>query len=386
MFSFVQPKWSSCLIVLVLLSQVALGQTGGPLPSVEGRYFDVVGTDQRSVSYVNELGTHVVELCSRYLPAGVNDFPQRIFIALRPEDRVDFEGDYQVRQSGRGGVRLDIRWEAGLTQETLCAALVEAYVTRYVIFNYGPRAVTNIRFWAVSALAAESYLSLRPAQQISYIQEFRQSGVPALKPLVRRGLGDAARASSRRVGYWVVACLDQAGFDRYAIGTFLEKAVAGHDISAELENFILRASAESDAPSLEDWWQSRIMELLQVDYAACETMDVSLEWLTQMADLEVYVAEGGELTNLRALWNQRESAALRSILRARSELIRLRLARVNPAYYNAAQSLGALYETVLVGQRKDAFLHAFVTYLSDWEDTKRLHRQVIQALDSAAAP
>lgn len=370
-----------CLVVLPLLPQVGLGQTGGALPSIEGRYFEVVGTDYRSVSYVNELGTHVVEVCSRYLQPSAEDFPQAIFVALRPEDRVEFEGDYLIRRGDRGSVSLDIRWEASLTQETLCRALVEAYAIRYAIFNYGPNAATRVRFWAVSALAAQSYLSLRPAQQVSYIEACRQDGVPALAPLLQLALADAPFGTrSGRLGYWVSMSLQQLGFDRAGVGDFIEKAIAGMDVSVELESLLQPTDVELEKVSLENWWQWQVGELLRLDYEACETMFVSLDWLTQMADFEAYRNAGGELGNLRTLWSQREDAALRSILSARGEIIRLRLQRVNPAYYNAAQSLGALYETVLVAERMDAFIHALVAYLRDWEDTKRLHLQIQELL------
>ena len=160
----------------------------------------------------------------------------------------------------------------------------------------------------------------------------------------------------------------------------MEKAIAGFDVSVELESLLQPTDAEFEKVSLENWWQWQVGELLRLEHEACETMAVSLGWLTQMADFEAYRNAGGELGNLRTLWSQREDEALRSMLSARGEIIRLRLQRVNPAYYNAAQSLGALYETVLVAERMDAFIHALVAYLSDWEDTKRLHLQTDELL------
>jgi hypothetical protein len=382
MWSLAKKLLLRCTLVAALLPQVSLGQERGTLPSIEGRYFEVVGTDYRSVSYVNELGSYVVEVCSRYLQLSASEASPRIFIGLRPEDRVDFEGDYQIRQTSRGGVSLDLRWEAALTQETLCYALVDAHVTRYAIFNYGPHAVDRIRLWAISTLAAQAYLSLRPAQQVSYIQESRKDGVSELRPLLQLNVADAANPPSPRAGYWVAASLAQFGFDRTAMGDLIEKAVAGVDVSAELEQFIQATDADL---TLQDWWQGQVAELMRAESEVYETMEASLEWLTLMVDFEAYRAEGGgELVNLRSLWKLREDEALRSILSARSEIIRLRLDRVNPAYYNAAHSLGVLYETALNGERIDSFIHALVLYLSDWEDTKRLHKQVVEALDVTA--
>jgi hypothetical protein len=82
------------------------------------------------------------------------------------------------------------------------------------------------------------------------------------------------------------------------------------------------------------------------------------------------------------LWTQRDHQALRAILTARCEIIALRLERVNPAYFNSAQSLGALYETALNSNRRFEFIHAFAAYLSDWEDTKQLHDMTDELLDA----
>jgi len=43
-------------LVLGLLPRFGVAQTSETLDFVEGRYFEVVGTDNRSVSFVNTLG------------------------------------------------------------------------------------------------------------------------------------------------------------------------------------------------------------------------------------------------------------------------------------------------------------------------------------------
>ncbi len=85
------------------------------------------------------------------------------------------------------------------------------------------------------------------------------------------------------------------------------------------------------------------------------------------------------------LWTHRADEALRAVLAARQQIIALRLERVNPAYFNAAQSLGALYETTLQTERRFEFIHAFTAYLSDWEDTKRLHEKAHELLVTPVA-
>ena len=374
----------SLCLVLGLLPRFGVAQSSETLDFVEGRYFEVVGTDNRSVSFVNTLGEYVVELCASYLQVGSHEFPQRIFVALRPKEHVEFDGDYQISTGARGQVSLDFRWEASLNLETVCRALTEAYIVRYANFNYGSEASERIRYWAMSALGSQSYLSLRPAQLGQYIQEARQAGLLKLASLLSLewGIGREGELSPRQ-GYWVLYALRQRGLLGSDIGALLERAVAGRDVSATLEVAIQPTDADQQKSTLDAWWQSQMVEYLSQDTEHYESLDASQVWIAELANFDTYRASGGELENLMGLWTQRDNQTLRAILEARREIIVLRMERVNPAYFNSAQSLGALYETALESNHRFEFIHAFTTHLSDWEDTKRLHNKTHKLLDAA---
>jgi hypothetical protein len=373
-------------LVLGLLPLLGVAQRGEKLAFVEGRYFEVVGTDHRSVSFANTLGEHVVELCMSYLRAGRHDFPQRIFVALRPENRVEFDGEYQIQIGARGQVSLDFRWEAALSFETVCRALTEAYIVRYANFNYGPGASDRIRFWAVSALGSQCYLKLRPAQQSQYIEEARESGLLNVSSLLAEDLARGRENGlSPRQGYWVLYALRQRGLRRAEVGALLDQAIAGRDVSVAVGAAIQPTDADQQTITLEAWWQSQMVAYLSQDIEHYENLDVSRAWIEDLANLDAYRASGGELGNLMELWTHRADEALRAVLAARQQIIALRLERVNPAYFNAAQSLGALYETTLQTERRFEFIHAFTAYLSDWEDTKRLHEKAHELLVTPVA-
>ncbi|MDP4880171.1 MAG: hypothetical protein NWR36_09835, partial [Opitutales bacterium] len=69
-------------------------------------------------------------------------------------------------------------------------------------------------------------------------------------------------------------------------------------------------------------------------------------------------------------------------IQARYELIKLRMEIVNPAYFNAARSLGALYETALdESTASHRFMHALVNYLGDLEDAKQLEMTTMSLLE-----
>ena len=371
-------------LVLGLLPRFGVAQTSETLDFVEGRYFEVVGTDNRSVSFVNTLGEHVAELCATYLQVGSHEFRQRIFVALRPVEHVEFDGDYQINTGARGQVSLDFRWEATLKLETVCRALTEAYIVRYANFNYGVEASEHIRYWVMSALGSQSYLSLRPAQQGQYIQEARQAGLLKITSLLSLewGVGREGELSPRQ-GYWVLYAMRQRGILRSDIGALLDRAVAGQDVSDALEVAIQPTDVDQQPSTLDIWWQRQMVQYLSQDTEYYESLDASRVWIAELANFDTYRASGGELENLMGLWTQRDNQTLRAILAARREIIALRMERVNPAYFNSAQSLGALYETALESNRRFEFIHAFTTHLSDWENTKRLHDMTDELLDAS---
>ncbi len=371
-------------LVLGLLPRFGVAQTSETLDFVEGRYFEVVGTDNRSVSFVNTLGEHVAELCATYLQVGSHEFRQRIFVALRPVEHVEFDGDYQINTGARGQVSLDFRWEATLKLETVCRALTEAYIVRYANFNYGVEASEHIRYWVMSALGSQSYLSLRPAQQGQYIQEARQAPLLKVTSLLslKWGLGREGELSPRQ-GYWVLYAMRQRGLLRSDVGVLFDRAVAGMDVSVALELAIQPTDADQQASTLDRWWQRQMADYLAQETEYYESLDASRVWIAELANFDTYRASGGELENLMGLWTQRDNQTLRAILAARREIIALRMERVNPAYFNSAQSLGALYETALESNRRFEFIHAFTTHLSDWENTKRLHDMTDELLDAS---
>jgi len=174
----------------------------------------------------------------------------------------------------------------------------------------------------------------------------------------------------------------QGGLMRSDVAVLLDRAVAGQDVSVALEVAIQPTNTDQQTSSLDTWWQGQMVQYLSQDAEHCESLEASRVWIAELANFDTYRALGGDLKTLMGLWTQRDNQSLRVILTARREIIALRLERVNPAYFNSAQSLGALFETALESNRRFEFIHAFTTYLGDWEDTKRLHEMTDELLDA----
>lgn len=351
--------------------------------SASGTYFEVVGVDQRSVSYVADLGTRLVQSLSRFLEKGGVMFPERIFVTLRPQDAVDFEGSHRIRFVERGGVYLDFHWEAGLELETVCHALTEAYLLRYAIFNYGPTAPEQFPTWVVSALGSQAYLSLRPAMYTAFIRDLERRATPDLAELLETRWperGETANLSNLRDGFWVLVSMRQSGLDRRTITSVMEQAIAGANLHGRLQEMLQPMAPADPKVDLQDWWQMQRNAALAGHQEIREPMATSRQWLEALAGFEGVAVEDSTIKNMRGLWQHRNDPALRTVLTARRELLGLRMTRVNPAYFNAARSLGALMEVVLEADRMHEFVAALTTYLNDWEDAKRLESQIHQAL------
>ena len=372
------------LAFLYLLFFTSSASGDEKLAWLEGRFFDVIGTDNRSVSFVNTLSEHIAKTCRYYLKAGSHDFPRKILVTLRPEERVEFEDSYRIWISSRGQVNLDFCWDESLSFEATSRALAEAYLRHYARFNYGVKADEHIRFWACSALVSQSYLSLRPAQKTNYILEARQSEVLEIETLLSLYWPEAIEKKlNLNQGYWVLQILRESGLTNAELTALLERAIAGENVEARIVK--MRFSENEEEQSIAhfvEWWQSQLSSYLAQEHEFCDTLATSRSWVQEMANFDVYSASTGKLKDLMKLWDCRRDEDLRLVLSARCEIIRLRLDQVNPAYFNAALSLGALYETVLESESKHEFVRALTVYLNDWEDTKRLHDRVDELISA----
>tara|TARA_B100001971_G_scaffold215081_1_gene257197 strand:- start:11461 stop:12615 length:1155 start_codon:yes stop_codon:yes gene_type:complete len=381
--SFVMRKLVS-LLALWLLAVSTLG-AAPQLRTVRNQYFEVLGLDLRSVSYVSELSVFTAEIAQRYLKAEGMDFPQPILLSLRPEIHVDFEGDYRVGLGERNSVQLDVRWEDDMTLQRTCRALAEALLRQYSLFNYGRLAATNLRAWPVEALADEIYYGLRSAEFVEALERRRKSPLGSLQAIVARLQSEHAKAAGSvdsDAGYWLLTALKSSHLKRDTVVSLFQQATAGRDIEQALTTAIQPSGPTAEPVSAEDWFHARMADLLEQEYDVIESMDTSRDWLTTLANLqEPFALESGEKKlNLRSLWLHRADPAVQERVRARYEILLLRMARINPAYYNPARSLGVLFESILQETPSHLYLHHLTIYLSDWEDAKEMQAEIIKHL------
>jgi hypothetical protein len=358
-----------------LLLLVSVSDAKSDLRSASNAQFEIIGLHGRSVSYVEELSRHIVEVAGRYLDRSALQFPQRILVSLKPPEYVNFEGDYSVRFGERGFVNLDLRWDESLNLLTTCRALSEALLVRYSIFNYGQAGPNFLPKWPATAIGTKAYIVLRPAQSKRLIDWTEFTATPTVGSLLRRKWNEPAADLN---AYLFLQAIERGGLDRRRVRSLMAQSIAGQDVAEELAGRVLSNSPTTENLGLDDWWRASFQELLTLPVEPMETMEDSRLWIEALADLS-----NAELKNLNLsrLWHERENEAMRELINARYELLKLRILRVNPAYFNAARSLGALFETYLASERRHKYIFNLTVFLGDLEDSRALQEKVEEALN-----
>ena len=375
--------------ILVLLTLCASGafaqQAVSGLRSMSNDHFDVIGLHLRSVSYVNELSTFSMHIAERYLPRKGLAFPSNILISLRPEKHVDFEGDYRIRLAERGSVQVDLRWEDSITLERTCYAISEALLVQYAIYNYGTEAANQLRSWTIAALANDVYLTLRPAEFADLLKAAQAMDVLPLTEIIeptRSGLVVPSAA-----GYWLLQTMKSGALERPVLRSLFQQGIAGIDIEEALTAAIQTSQPAAELLPVQTWWAQQLRLIFGQEYEVVETMEVSRDWLSTLGRFDrPLILESQEVTeelklDLRAIWTHRAKPEVQELVQARYEILRLRMARINPAYYNPALSLGVLFEGILNDNSSHKYLHSLTIYLSEWEDAKELQESLENILD-----
>jgi hypothetical protein len=334
---------------------------------------------------VNELSARSVKIAERYLPSKGMTFPTNILISLMPEGHVDFKGDYRIRLAERGSVQVDIRWEDSMSLERCCYAISEALLVQYAIYNHGIEASNMLRSWTIDALANDIYLSLRPSEFIDLLKTAQETEAPELTGILeptRSGLAVPTAA-----GYWLLQTMKSGTLERPVLISLFQQAIAGIDIEEALTAAIVPKQSTNELLTVETWWVQELNLIFDQNYEVLETMGVSREWLAALGHFStpLIIDPQGvrkELNlDLRAIWTHRERPEIQELVRARYEILRLQMTRINPAYYNAALSLGVLFEDILYDESSQKYLHSLTTYLSEWLDAQEMQESLENILD-----
>jgi len=363
-------------LLLVLLVACGNVWSAPTVHSANSRYFEIFGLHPRSVSYVQELSALVGRVGEDLFEPQQMAFPNQIFVTLRPEQYVDFEGLYRVRIGARNAVELELRWTENTTIENACLALSEALLIQCALFNYGPQATSSVQPWTLHALATVARLELRPALLVDLRKEVSAQSLPELSRI-----SDFHDPELSPYGYWLLRALKNSSLPNALVRRLFQRAVGGVDIRTDL-NQIFESQTRDETANI--WWQTQIDLLLRAGTEAIEAMEDSREWLSSLIEFgQSPLPDDPEVSlNLGSLWKMAEVPAVRELIEARYEILRLRMTRINPAYFTAARSLGIVLESFLEGEAPHRYLAVLTTFLRDFEAARSMERAIQKRMPS----
>jgi hypothetical protein len=338
-------------------------------------YFEIVGTDNKSVQTIGQLSRASLEVCGKYLKGIPANLPQRVTILL--DSKFKPEGKPYVLTLEAGGfVTLRLAWNESFSLEAACHAMTEALLLRYVYYHHGKSAPSQMRAWVATGLGQKLFLKFRPAQLEYYQKRLPELKSQSVQLIIEATGGEPCEGVA---AYWFFKALESSGLKRRAIADAVEAALVGQSIAKTLPLM-------PDLPipeALEDWWQTSIDNFTGQTRGAVDTMEASRRWLEALSKVQGITGEGegaSPVRDLRELSIREIDADLKTIIAARRNLLLGGMLRVNPIYYNAAQSLGKLYEQILAEEKGYRMTATLIDYLNDLSGAERMQALVDKAL------
>lgn len=347
----------------------------------ENRHFQIVGRDAPSVAYISQLSSFIAESVLVELADPRYDNSRTVLVQLNEVSPGGTQA-YSVQISQLGFVTLSIYWQDKLDLYSTIEGLVCGFIQAYGYASYGALYSVPVpaNAWIIQALASNAYVQLRPKMARSFYLE--AEGAPFNFLLFEGRFGNSLEshpmaAQSFALYRWMKKQSLSAGNKQKIIRSALQGI-------GSLENLLGHCSVESKTAFLEIW--KAFLQQEQAKYRG-QFFDLnrSKVWLESLASFsEISFETDTQFEDLRvqSLWSQRESPEFRRTLEARIELITMALSRINPLYYNAAQSLALSYQTLLDAEYKWELLYYFADYLQAMDRAQELHAQITEALEA----
>lgn len=352
----------------------------------ENRYFEIVGHDARSVAYVAQLSSFIAGSVLDELADVDYSNPRTVLIQLDKAATGKSNQAYQLKISQLGFVTVSIQWDEKLELYSLIESLVVGFIQAYGYASYGDAYLERspAKAWIIHALASTAYLQLRPklarsfyfeAETVSFDFQLFEAELGQVLPSHR--ISEQSFALYRWIKKQAIRAEEKQRVFRSALlGT------------SSAESLFERIAMPSKSEFLKLW--TEFLKVEQSKYRG-QFMELSRskEWLESLARFSEMKLEGiPQRTNLSAhnLWAERDSPKLRRVLEARIELISMALVRINPLYYNAAQSLALTYKSLLDASYEWEVLSLFSEYLDAMDRAQSVHEQISEALESPQSP
>lgn len=366
-----------CLACLLSLLQPLFSEQRDLVVS-ENSFFEIVGSDIKSSHFINELSEYVAE--SILLELSQEDYlpPRKVLVQiLSNEAEPSGISSYDLNISDLGFITLNLSWNESLSLTETIEALVVSFLQMFGYYNYGDlfleKSPSNA--WLFKGLSNHIYVSLRPNVLRVLYQQAVIEGLD-LDCLSAKIADLNCPSDAQSFGFYrFIKSSHVSTKDRLKIFKY---ALLGENVLKKMPH-ILRLDSEK---SMSDVLNNFLSSQYKNNLAQFESLVSSKKWLEALGDFSsINIPSIKDKHNsLHLLWVNRENPSLVEFIEARIYLISLALNRINPLYYNSAQSLALTYQKILDGSEEWELLYYFSDFLGELDQANAVYRQISQEL------
>ena len=352
----------------ILYLQVLLASSETKLVTSENDYFEIIGTDLKSVSFLNDLSVFTASVIQNELSFSFKDPPRKVLVRLREFDDVDF---YSCPISEDGSITLNFNWNESLSLEHAIEGITIAFIQSYCFSNFGNQFLdqTIYKAWSIQCLSALVEIRLRPKTEKLFWSDSETNTLSV-------EFFDHSFFSSDRVvkknAFLIWEIIKASSFSKKEKRVLFLKSFQGMNVLEALNAAYQKKLNDPNFNFIEQYptLYSTAYNLITEQF---ETLEKSREWLNAMTKLHVAEGKSEELMTLHEVWENREDEQIQSLLKSRLQLIALVSVRINPVYYNALQSLALVYQKMLSGDNEwDSYLF-LSDFLKDLDSAERIY-------------
>ena len=219
------------------------------------------------------------------------------------------------------------------------------------------------------------FLRLRPALLESYYQDISQLDSSTVKEVLS---ASRVNGCDSIAAFSLVKAVDFLISNQKKTALILESALIGNFNEKEL-----LPCGDNDAGGANtEWWKAGVVSLSERCQGAVDSMEASRLWMEGMADMRQFAKASGKEnpSNLRELGKYGTNEPLREMVAERRSAVLGGLLRVNPLYFNAAQSLGRFYEQIIYGDPGFHRTRTLIDYLNDLNAAIRMQMLAEEAI------
>lgn len=366
-------KKVACIVLIFCFSKLLFAEQT-ELKITENSFFEIVGSDLESNQFTNELSNYVAESIlsdfyqEDYLPS------RRILVQLLNAESIFNDNDfYDLNVSNLGFVTLNINWNESLDLALMIEALTVSFIQSFGYSSYGKMFLQKYpsKAWLLKGLSTSIYISLRPYVARLFYKQAMNEGLTEAN-LNAKFLDISVPSDSQAFGFYRYIKSKQISHkDRLRI---IGNAIVGKDSLIAIYATINFDSERSLQNVLSDFLKSQYRNKLPrfEDLTASKN---KLEVLGDFSSIEIQ-SNQIKLNSLNSLWLNRSDPSVVQLIEARIYLILYALNKINPLYFNAAQSLALVYQKILDANEEWELIYYFSDFLQEMDKANTVCIQI----------